>query len=109
MTVSGFGWLYLPRRSVIGNLDDGAHPRMYAALKAAYADWCVRTSRRRTFFSCTRRNENDRSKIQALGSWNRVTGNAIKVVNKSATKICYASECMHLAAAILDECRAANV
>src|SRR6185503_4829642 len=96
-------------RCVVCNLYDCAHPWMNAALEPACANWSSRASRSRTFFSGTRGNENERSKVQALGRRNWVTGNAVKVGNKSATKISHASKCMNLAATILDQCVASNI
>ncbi len=94
---------------MVCNLDDCAHPWMNAALEAALADGSIGTSRSWTFFSATGGNENERANVQALGSRNRITRNAVKGRNESATKISDASKCMYLAANVLDQCRASNI
>jgi len=88
---------------------DRAHPRMNAALKAAGADWQIGTSRRWTSFCCARRNENDRSKVEAFRRWDRITGNTVEVRNKPAAKLGYLGERVNFAASIFNLRRTANV
>ena len=86
-----------------------AHPWMNAALKAAGADWKIGASRRWAFFCCARRNENDRSKVEALRRGYRVAGNAIEIGNKAAAKLSDPGERVNFAASVLDYRRTANV
>lgn len=86
-----------------------AHPRMNAALKAAGADWKIGTSRRWSFFCCARRNENDRSKVEALRRRYRVAGKTVEIGNESAPKRSDLSERVNFAASVFNLRRTANV
>src|ERR1700754_1535355 len=91
------------------NLDHCAHPRVNAALELMRSDREFGASRCRAFLSSASRDEDDRREVQALGRRNGITGNAIQIRDKSAAKLGYFSKGMHLATAILDERRAADV
>src|SRR6185369_8408733 len=96
-------------RSGSRDVDHSAHPGMNAALKLVRAYWKVGTAGSRSYFNSTRRNENDRSEVQAFGSRNRVAGNAVELVNEAATKLRYRSKRVRLATTILNQRVASNI
>ena len=63
----------------------------------------------RPFLGTTRWDENYRAEVQALGSGNRIAGDAVELIDKSAAESRDRSKSMHLATAVLDESRASNI
>jgi len=109
MSVRGV-WLGLFRWCcVVCHFYDCPHPRMNAALETSDADRHLWTSSRWTVFSCSRWNENYRSKIQAFRSGDRIAGNAVEFGDESATEISHRRKGMYLTAAVFDECRPSDI
>ena len=88
-------------RSGIGYVNDRPHPGMNAALKLVRADGQIGAGSG-SWFNTTRRNENNCSEVQTLRRRYRVAGNAVELVDKSATELSYRSKSVNLATAILD-------
>src|SRR5919106_1114634 len=94
---------------VVGNLDDGAHPGMDAALESSYADRQFRGPCRWALLACARRNEDNCAKVQTLRRRNRITGDAVQCSDKSASEIGNRRKRMHFTASVLDERGPSNI
>jgi hypothetical protein len=82
---------------------------MNATLESSYADRHLSASCDRSIYSRAGWNESDSSKIKAFGRRHRITGDAVKLIDKSASESGNRRKRMYLTAAILYECWASNI